>query len=126
WTQFIGGFMVSISLIGVLFWNDAQMWLAIPTSVFCMALLPLAYLSFWLLFNQKKLLKEDMPQGIKLWVWNILLAISFSLATIGALWSIFSKVGYFIGSGIIIGFLLLVFIVHIIRKKKVKEITTIS
>lgn len=117
--QFIGGAMVSISLLGVLFWKDAQMWLAIPTSVFCMTLLPLAYLSFWLLLNQKNLLKDDFPQGAKFWTWNILLFISFSLSLIGAIWSIMSKVGYK-GIGIIIVFLALMLISHIYRKTKQK------
>ncbi|MGC8738482.1 MAG: divalent metal cation transporter [Candidatus Hydrogenedens sp.] len=117
WTQFFGGLMVSLSLIGVLFWKDAQMWLAIPTSVFCMTLLPLAYLSFWLLLNQEKLLKEDLPRGAKWWLWNILLCISFALSAFGAIWSIVSKVGYK-GIGIIIAFLILVLIVHIARKMK--------
>ncbi len=117
WTQFFGGLIVSVSLVGVLFWNDAQMWIAIPTSVFCMTLLPLAYLSFWLLLNQKKLLKEDMPQGSKWWIWNILLCISFILSAIGAFWSITSRVGYK-GIWLIVGFLIIILAVHLIRKNK--------
>ncbi len=117
WTQFFGGLMVSLSLVGVLLWKDAQMWLAIPTSVFCMTLLPLAYLSFWLLLNQRKLLKDDMPRGAKWWLWNILLAISFTLSAIGAVWSIYSRVGVN-GFWIIAGFLGLVLIAHIYRKLK--------
>lgn len=117
WTQFFGGLMVSLSLVGVLLWRDAQMWLAIPTSVFCMTLLPLAYLSFWLLLNQRKLLKEDTPSGAKWWIWNILLSISFTLSAIGSVWAIYSRIGYR-GFYIIAGFLTLVVVVHIIRKKR--------
>ncbi|HOK09807.1 MAG TPA: divalent metal cation transporter [Candidatus Hydrogenedens sp.] len=123
WTQFFGGLMVSISLIGVLFWKDAQMWLAIPTSVFCMTLLPLAYLSFWLLLNQKKLLKENTPQGIKWWLWNVLLGISFTLSVVGSLWSITSKIGTK-GIGIVVIFLILVLIAHLVRKYQKKGTTT--
>ncbi len=122
WTQFFGGLMVSLSLIGVLLWRDAQMWLAIPTSVFCMTLLPLAYLSFWLLLNQKKLLQENTPTGVKWWIWNILLCISFTLSAIGSVWAIYSRIGYY-GFYVICGFITLVVIVHIIRKKKVRETT---
>lgn len=122
WTQFFGGLMVSLSLVGVLFWKDAQMWLAIPTSLFCMTLLPLAYLSFWLLLNQKKLLKDDSPQGYKWWLWNILLFVSFTLSAFGAVWSITSRVG-FKGIWIIVAFLALVIVVHIIRKMRSKAVS---
>lgn len=122
WTQFFGGLMVSLSLIGVLLWRDAQMWLAIPTSVFCMTLLPLAYLSFWLLINQKKLLQENTPKGFKWWLWNILLSISFTLSAIGSTWAIYSRTGVY-GFYIIIGFISLVLIVHFIRKNKYRKIT---
>ena len=47
WTQRIGSAMVCVGVLGPFFWSDAQMWLAIPTSVFAMTLLPFAYFSFY-------------------------------------------------------------------------------
>lgn len=124
-TQFFGGIIVSISLIGVLFWKDAQMWIAIPPSVFCMTLLPLAYLSFWLLLNQKRLLKEAMPQGYKWWMWNVLLCISFILSVIGAFWSVTSRVEYK-ELWLVVGFLLLILIVNYVCKAKQKSSASAS
>ncbi|MHC4632593.1 MAG: divalent metal cation transporter, partial [Planctomycetota bacterium] len=43
WTQRIGSLMVSVGALGPFFWKDAMPWLAVPTSVFAMVLLPIAY-----------------------------------------------------------------------------------
>lgn len=115
WPQIIGGAMPSVSLLGVLFWKDAQMWLAIPTSVFCMTLLPLAYLSFFLLMNQKRLLGKDMPRGGKRVVWNVLMAISVILAAFGSIWSIWTKRGWY-GILAVVAFTALVIAVHVYRR----------
>lgn len=120
WPQFVGGSMTSIAMLGVLFWRDAQMYLAIPTSVFCMTLLPLAYLSFFFLMNQKKWLKNDIPKGGSRILWNVLMAISVSLAGFGSVWSIWSKTGWYGIVGIVL-FTALVLVVHFVRKARETE-----
>ena len=115
WPQFVGGAMVSVGLIGVLFWKDAMMYLAIPTSVFCMTLLPVAYLSFFLLMNQKSLLGKDLPRGLSRVVWNVLMAIAVFLAGFGSIWSIWNKAGWK-GLGVVIVFTILVIIAHFVKK----------
>jgi hypothetical protein len=99
------------------------MWLAVPTSVFCMTLLPFAYLSFWLLMNQKKYLGKDMPMGTKRILWNVLMAFSTVLACVGAFWSIYSRLGM-LGALIVIGgFAILLAIGHFVREKVEIEVT---
>lgn len=115
WTQRIGCLMVSVGILGPFFWNDAKMWLAIPTSVFAMVLLPIAYFTFYLLLNQKSLLGENMPVGGKRVVWNILMAIAASLAAFGSVWTLWSKLQW-TGIAIMGGFIALVLIVQIFRK----------
>lgn len=126
WTQFFGGLMTSLSLIGVLFWRDAQMWLAIPTSVFCITLLPLAYLSFWLLLNQRSLLKEDTPTGARWWLWNTLLCGAFCLSVLGSFWAITSRVGYYWGGLVALAFLLALTLGHFWRKYKSTQVSSTS
>ncbi|NIA16396.1 MAG: hypothetical protein GWP08_20235 [Nitrospiraceae bacterium] len=117
WLQRIGMLMPAVSIVVPLFWKGAFMWLAIPTSVFCMTLLPFAYLSFFLLMNQKKYLGKDMPSGVKRVLWNVLMAFSCVLACVGALWSIYSKTGL-IGAIVIVGgFFALCLVVQVLRKK---------
>ncbi len=93
WPQRIGCFMVSIGTLGPFFWSNAQMWIAIPTSVFAMTLLPFAYFSFFFLMNQKKLLGDDLPKGLKRVWWNVLMAGAAGLAACASVYSIYSKTG---------------------------------
>ena len=92
--QRIGMLMVSVGILGPLFWSQAKMWITIPTSVFCMTLLPFAYFSFFFLMNQKKLMGENRPKGGKLVLWNVLMLFSAGLAAGASLYSILSKLGY--------------------------------
>ena len=118
WPQFVGGAMTSVSLFVMLAWDGALMAVATPTSVFCMTLLPLAYLSFFLLMNQKAVLKDAMPRGGKRVLWNVLMIIAVFCAFFGSLWGIYGKVGTNWTVGIIIVFTILVGIGHVYRKSQ--------
>jgi hypothetical protein len=109
--------MVCVGVLGPFFWSDAQMWLAIPTSVFAMTLLPFAYFSFYLLMNQKTLLGKDMPRGFRRLWWNLLMAIAAGLAAFASLWSLWSKIRWY-GVGIVVALLVLMAVVHFARKSK--------
>ena len=115
WVQRVGSLMVCVGILGPFFWNDAKMWIAIPTSVFAMTLLPLAYLSFAFLMNQRKLLGDDMPRGMRRVWWNGLMAISAGLAAFASIWSLWSKLGWY-GIGLVVGFTVLCVVVHFARK----------
>ncbi len=115
WTQRAGSLMVCVGVLGPFFWTDAQMWLAIPTSVFAMTLLPFAYFSFYLLMNQKTLLGNDMPRGLKRLWWNTLMAIAAGLAAGASLYSLWSRLGWY-GFGLVGLVLLLMAVVHVVRK----------
>ena len=79
---------------------DAKFWLVVPTSVFGMVLLPIAYITFFLMINSKSLMGEALPQGNKRIVLNIAMLVALVAATIGAGWSIWSKAGWW-GVGVI-------------------------
>ncbi|MCP4710780.1 MAG: divalent metal cation transporter, partial [Planctomycetes bacterium] len=49
WPYRIGCLMPGIGILGPFFWTKAAFWLAVPTSVFGMVLLPIAYFTFFLL-----------------------------------------------------------------------------
>jgi hypothetical protein len=67
-----------------LFAGQARFWLSVPTSVFGMMLLPIAYITFFALLNQKRLLGDAMPRGFKRVLWNVLTLAAVALATFGA------------------------------------------
>jgi hypothetical protein len=116
WQQRVGMLMPTVAVLVPLFWQGAYMWLAVPTSVFCMTLLPFAYLSFFLLMNQKKYLGKDMPTGGRRLLWNVLMIFSCVLACMGAVWSIYSKLGI-TNTGLVLGaFAVLLVIGHVVRK----------
>ncbi len=117
WTQKIGCLMVSVGALGPFFWKDAAPWLAIPTSVFAMVLLPIAYFAFFLLMNQKSFLGENMPIGVKRILWNVLMALAAGAASFGCVWILWSKLQW-LGIGLLVGFIVLCVVVHFLRPKR--------
>ncbi len=116
WPQRIGSLMVSVGALGPFFWKDAAPYLAVPTSVFAMVLLPIAYFAFFLLMNQKSFLGENTPVGIKRVLWNILMALAAGAASFGSVWSLWSKLQW-LGIGLLVGFIVLCVVVHFVRPK---------
>lgn len=117
WLQRAGSLMVSISILVPLFWREAAFWLAVPTSIFCMTLLPIAYLTFLLLMNNRNALGDNMPKGGKRVAWNVLMAIATGAAAFGSIWSLWSKARW-AGVGALAAFAGLALVVHFARKKK--------
>jgi hypothetical protein len=115
WPQRIGSLMVSVGILGPFFWKDAKLWLAVPTSVFAMVLLPIAYFTFYLLMNQKSLLGDNMPRGGRRIAWNVLMAVAAGMAGFGCIWTLWSKLRFF-GIGIMLAFIALALIVHVVRR----------
>jgi hypothetical protein len=116
WTQRFGSLMVSVGALGPFFWKDAMPWLAVPTSVFAMVLLPIAYFAFFLLMNQKTFMGNNMPSGGKRILWNVLMSLAAGAASFGSVWSLWSKLQWK-GILLLVGFIVLCLIVHFVRKK---------
>lgn len=113
WPHRLGA--ISAGLVGALgpfVWSKAAAYLVVPTSKFGMALLPIAYWTFFFMMNSKALLGDAVPTGFARLRWNVLMLIAASAATFGSLFSIYHSgstvrtVG-FIAMGI---FVLLIFI----------------
>jgi len=122
WTQRIGSLMVSVGALAAIFWNQPAPWLAMPTSVFCIILLPIAYFAFLLLMNQKTMLGDSMPRGGKRAAWNALMAIATAAATFVSIWSLWSRLKSW-SILIIAGFIGLILVVHFVRRAK-RQATT--
>jgi phage-related holin len=98
----IGCLLPAIGVLGPFVWKgDVALWLAVPTSVFGMALLPIAYFTFFLLMNNRAVLGDDMPKGISRLIWNTLMGIACGLATVGAGWAIWSKCHWYGVGGVV-------------------------
>ncbi|MHC4495187.1 MAG: divalent metal cation transporter [Planctomycetota bacterium] len=116
WTQKFGSLMVCVGALGPFFWQEAAPYLAIPTSVFAMVLLPIAYFAFFLLMNQKTFMGNNMPTGGKRILWNVLMALASGAAAFGSVWSLWSKLRW-LGIVLLISFIVVCVVVHFFRKK---------
>jgi len=117
WPQRIGSLMVAVGALGPFFWKDAAPYLAIPTSVFAMVLLPIAYFAFLFLANQKSYLGKYTPKGWRRVLWNVLMALAAGAAAFGSAWSLWSKIRW-MGVILLIVFIALVAVVHHVRVSK--------
>ncbi len=117
WTQRLGSLMVAVGALGPFFWKDAAPYLAVPTSVFAMVLLPIAYFAFFFLMNQKTYLGAYMPRGGRRVLWNVLMALAAGAAAFGSVWSLWSKLQW-LGIVLLVVFIVLVVVVHFARVPK--------
>lgn len=102
WPHRLGCMIPAVGVLAPFVWgtDQAQFWLVVPTSVFGMALLPIAYFSFLLLMNSRAVLGDAMPRGASRACWNTFMGLSAGLATLGAFWSLWSRAGW-IGFGLV-------------------------
>ncbi len=103
--------------LGFLFlWSnaDAKFWLAVPTSNFGMVLLPIAYVTFFLMMNSRSLMGDAMLRGGARLAVNLAMIVAILVASVGAGMSIWDNI-HWIGVALVAAFALLVLVVHFVR-----------
>ena len=84
--QFVGCLVAGIC--GCVWWRfwqgDSKVYLAIVASNFGMMLLPIAYITFFMMMNSKRILGDSKPTGGAAFIWNALMLFSVIGATIAA------------------------------------------
>jgi len=79
-------------LAGPFIWTGAsKAALAIPTSVIGGSLIPIAYFTFLLMMNSKKVLGDQRPEGTARLIWNVLMTFATGIATFGSVWVLSGK-----------------------------------
>ena len=94
---FVVGCLVSglSGAVWPLLWDGpAKLWLAILASSFGMMLLPIAYVTFLVMMNSKRLLGEHKPTGTTRIVWNVLMGVSVLGALIAAGTAVYDKANH--------------------------------
>ncbi len=121
----VGAFLAGLSgsLGPFVFVGDAKFWLAVPTSMFGMMLLPIAYFTFFLMMNSKGLLGDRRPTGFRRLWWNTIMLVAFGLAAFGSYWSIKSSDYPIVGFTAMGIFLFIIVLAHFSRAKKSAEET---
>ncbi len=71
-----GSMLPAVGVLGPFVWSKAAFYLAIPTSIFGLILLPVAYFSFLFMMNSKKIMGDAIPTGSSKTIWNTLMGIA--------------------------------------------------
>ncbi|HUT22817.1 MAG TPA: divalent metal cation transporter [Sumerlaeia bacterium] len=109
----------AVGVLGPFIWTGkAQFWLAVPTSIFCMVLAPIAYWTFFFMMNSRNLLGDALPRGGKRVAWNVLMLVAVAFITFGCLWSIWSSKARWWGLAGLAAFLGLAVVVHFARPRR--------
>lgn len=115
WTYRLGSLPPLLGILAPFVWTGkAQFWLVVPTSLFVTILLPIAYVSFALLMNNKSVLGKEMPRGAGRFFWNFLMAMATLFALVGSIWSMWSRIGWW-ALVVVAAFILVVLVVNRIR-----------
>lgn len=116
WYFRIGSLAAATGALGPFVWSKAAFYLAIPASVFGFILMPIAYLSFFLLMNQRRLLGDAMPRGGRRLIWNTLMGMSVIVVGTASAFMISAKAGK--GGMIAAGALILAAVIaHFLRRR---------
>ena len=116
WIFRIGCLASAVAVLWPLLWESgAKAWLTVVAGIFGAMLLPIAYVTFYLMMNQKTLLGDDMPRGTRRLVWNALMAIAALAATGAGISAIIKQAGN-AGLGFVVAYLFLVLVVQFTRK----------
>ena len=121
---FLGGaYIAGIGVLGPFVWSDAAFWLAVPTSILGFTLIPVAYLSFFLLLNSKNVLGRERPSGMRRIIWNTGLILSLAIMGTAAFYVAWNKTWGDIPFGrfALVGFGILLLIGHFTLKNKKLE-----
>jgi len=113
-------------MFGPFIWTGAAAAaLAIPTSVIGGSLIPIAYFTFLLMMNSRKVLGDQRPAGASRLVWNGLMVFATGIATFGSVWVLSGKANLQSWKGIIpavgLGLLVVLFVigtVSFVRKER--------
>ncbi|MFT5496825.1 MAG: Mn2+/Fe2+ NRAMP family transporter [Kiritimatiellia bacterium] len=116
----IGTLLAATGLLWPVLWTGtSKAYLAVPVATFGYVLLPIAFLTFLIMMNSKRLLGDNVPVGGKKIVWNVLMGVSLLITGYAALttgWE--KKLGDFaFGKWAIILFLIATVIGFFFRKK---------
>ena len=120
WAFRIGSLFPVTGVFAPFWWAAAAPWLVVPTSMFAFLLIPLAYISFFLLMNQRTLLGNEMPRGGRRIAWNAFMGLALIIIVPASGYELFTQYGWR-GVGVAALFVIAVVAVHFIRPPRSME-----
>ena len=71
--------------------GDSKFWLTIMASVFGMMLLPIAYSTFFVMMNSRKIMGDEKPTGMSMIIWNFLMFCAVAGSIVAACSAVYTK-----------------------------------
>ena len=91
WKYKLACLIPSIGIMGVIMWKYIGPWIAVPASAFAGVMLPIAYIGFFILNNNRSYLKENTPKGKQKLIWNIAMIIAIAISIINVVYFLTSR-----------------------------------
>jgi hypothetical protein len=88
----ISTMIANIGIIGAFY--KMPLWLPVIVSSFNLVMMPVAYISFFVLQNKQSYLGKDVNQGTRGTIWNIILIVAILVVAAGATIKILSVLGF--------------------------------
>jgi hypothetical protein len=108
----------AVGALGPFVWSGrTQFWIAVPTAIFGMMLLPIAYFTFLLMLNSERVLGSDRPTGMRRTLWNALAGVS-TVAASAAAGAMIWKNGRWYGVAAVAAFAALVAFAEILKRRR--------
>jgi len=92
WRFRLGCLVPAPAFLGVVLWETMGTWVALPAFTIGLIMLPIAYVSWFILQNSSRLLGDDLPRGAAAVRWNVAMtvAVTITLVSVGyTLWTRF-------------------------------------
>jgi manganese transport protein len=90
WRFRLSAMTPAIGIIGV--FTALPIWFPIFASAICFSMLPVAYLLFLIMNNKRSYIGDAVGHGVGRWVFNLILVAALTMATIGAVIQVKSRV----------------------------------
>ena len=111
----LGSLIPAVGVLGPFVWGQAAPALATPTSVIGGAMLPIAFVAFFLLMNSRRVLGDSLPKGLNRLKWNALMLLATGVSLFASCWGLVDKklAGFPIGL-VAIGLLVVLLVVGVL------------
>ena len=91
WRYRLGCLVPAPGFLGVVLWETMGTWVALPAFTIGLVMLPIAYISWFILQNNSKLLGDDRPQGMSAVRWNTAMGIALTVTLVSVGYTLWTR-----------------------------------
>jgi len=93
WNYRLACLIPAPAFLGVVLWKSLGTWIALPTSAFCLIMLPIPYVGWFVLHNSARYLGDDRPSGTRALLWNAAMLFSVVVTCTSVVYLVVKKWG---------------------------------